>query len=110
MSILMPKSLSLFYEISWLIDVEKLDISRVRFKQAKQANSGSLIWRRWARKFSEILNGVFAVTLQRMKDLRPLGRLEEPEEIADAMLFFASDMSSYVNGQAVLIDGGRYMH
>lgn len=37
-----------------------------------------------------------------------LGRLAEPEEMADTVLFFASDASSYITGQTILLDGGSY--
>lgn len=38
----------------------------------------------------------------------PLKRLARPEEIADAILWLASDRASYVTGQTILVDGGRY--
>jgi NAD(P)-dependent dehydrogenase (short-subunit alcohol dehydrogenase family) len=38
--------------------------------------------------------------------LTPMGRPARPEEIANAILFFASDESSYCNGSTLLVDGG----
>ena len=39
----------------------------------------------------------------------PLGRIGQPGEIADAALFMASGMSSFVTGAALEVSGGRFM-
>lgn len=38
--------------------------------------------------------------------LHPLGRLGTPEEVANVVLFLASDKASFVNGTSLLVDGG----
>lgn len=50
-----------------------------------------------------------AVLEEKMSDkinVIPFGRLAEPEDIASCCLFLASDMSSYMTGQIIGVDGG----
>jgi NAD(P)-dependent dehydrogenase (short-subunit alcohol dehydrogenase family) len=44
--------------------------------------------------------------LKAMVDRIPLGRLGQPEEVAQGVVYLASDASSYVTGETLLIDGG----
>jgi 3-oxoacyl-[acyl-carrier protein] reductase len=40
------------------------------------------------------------------REKTPLGRLTEPQDIANAALFLCSDMASYVTGEIMSVDGG----
>jgi 3-oxoacyl-[acyl-carrier protein] reductase len=40
----------------------------------------------------------------------PLGRLGQPEDIADVIAFLASDDSRFITGQGVVVDGGIMSH
>jgi NAD(P)-dependent dehydrogenase (short-subunit alcohol dehydrogenase family) len=39
----------------------------------------------------------------------PLARWAQPEEIADAIAFLASDQASFITGQIVRVNGGNHM-
>jgi len=43
---------------------------------------------------------------ERRSAVVPLQRVGQPQDMADATLFLASDRSSYVNGEEILVDGG----
>jgi len=44
--------------------------------------------------------------LAQINALTPLGRLGKPEEVANAILFLASDEASFITGAELAIDGG----
>ena len=47
---------------------------------------------------------------QRLKTYLPVGRLGEPEEIAELALFLASTSATYLQGEDICIDGGYTAH
>lgn len=50
-----------------------------------------------------------AENLQHMVREIPLGRVAEPEEIADVAYFLSSPEARYITGQKIIVDGGQYM-
>jgi 3-oxoacyl-[acyl-carrier protein] reductase len=44
--------------------------------------------------------------MERIRTMSLWGRMAEPEEVASAVLFLASDAASWVNGHTLIVDGG----
>ncbi|MFD2201831.1 SDR family NAD(P)-dependent oxidoreductase [Shivajiella indica] len=55
------------------------------------------------------LKNVMEVKFSNRLDDIGFGRMAEPEEVADVCLFLASDMSKYVTGQIIGVDGGTVL-
>lgn len=43
---------------------------------------------------------------KQFEDMEPVGRMGEPEEVAEAVIWLCSDASSFVTGHALTVDGG----
>ena len=55
---------------------------------------------------TEMTDKLDAKVVQSWRDGIPLRRGGKPEDVADTCLFLASDMSSYITGQVIQVDGG----
>lgn len=54
-----------------------------------------------------VFNGQSDEFVQRLSSLIPLGRMAQKDEYRSAVQFLCSDASKYMNGQNIVIDGGR---
>jgi NAD(P)-dependent dehydrogenase (short-subunit alcohol dehydrogenase family) len=59
-----------------------------------------------SRDRAELTGTSTEAVLDRLRSTIPLGRLGTPSEVADTYVYLASDLSRYVTGQALVIDGG----
>jgi 3-oxoacyl-[acyl-carrier protein] reductase len=55
---------------------------------------------------TEMVKGMPEKVLQSMVDHTPVGRMGQPEDIANAYLWLASDAASFVSGAVICVDGG----
>jgi NAD(P)-dependent dehydrogenase (short-subunit alcohol dehydrogenase family) len=51
----------------------------------------------------------YAAFLERSKETHPLGRPGQPNDIAEVILFLASDRSGWMTGETIAVDGGRHL-
>ena len=51
----------------------------------------------------------YAAFLTRSKETHPLGRPGQAEEVADLIVFLASERASFVTGETIAVDGGRHL-
>ena len=58
---------------------------------------------------TEMTDALDEATVQGWRDAIPLKRGGKPEDVADACVFLASDMSTYITGQTLSVDGGMRM-
>ena len=55
---------------------------------------------------TEMVSSIPARVLERMVKSTPVGRMGQPEDIARAYVFLASDQASFINGAVLSVDGG----
>ncbi len=55
---------------------------------------------------TDMTAGLGEQLMEEVKKQTPLGRLGEPQDVADAILFLASDAASFITGHVLVVDGG----
>jgi NAD(P)-dependent dehydrogenase (short-subunit alcohol dehydrogenase family) len=60
----------------------------------------------YLRQMREITGASPEQTWERLARSHPIGRVGEPEDIAEAVLFLASDQAAFITGVALPVDGG----
>ncbi len=58
---------------------------------------------------TEIWQGVPEAAIETLLQMIPAGRKGTPEDVAEAVAFFASDAAAYITGQVLNVDGGMVM-
>ncbi len=56
------------------------------------------------------LLGFLPHELERFERTTPVGRLGEPEDVADVVVFLCSDLARFITGQNIVVDGGLTLH
>ncbi len=55
---------------------------------------------------TDMVSNMSSKELSKIEDRIPMGRQGEPEEVAHVVSFLLSDLSSYISGQTIVVDGG----
>jgi NAD(P)-dependent dehydrogenase (short-subunit alcohol dehydrogenase family) len=63
-----------------------------------------------ATALTEPLLQFFPDEKERYERTTPVGRIGEPEDIADVVVFLCSDMARFITGQNLVVDGGMTLH
>ena len=58
---------------------------------------------------TDMSNAISEAAREKLLDHIPLKRMGQPNDVAEAALFFASDASAYITGQVLAVDGGMFM-
>ncbi len=77
--------------------------SKIRVNAIQPCSVNTPLWRRWVENEGQEAQALMKVLLSGI----PLGRVAEPEDIADAVHFLASDASSMITGVVLPVDGGN---
>ncbi|HSV77745.1 MAG TPA: SDR family oxidoreductase, partial [Ramlibacter sp.] len=65
------------------------------------------LWPAFTNRGSDVVDASKTQAVSQMyKEKTPLGRLCDPQDIANAALFLSSDLASYVTGEIMSVDGG----
>ena len=56
--------------------------------------------------YTEMNEHLTAEDMAALEEETPLGRIGKPEEVAQSILFLASDRASFITGQVLCVDGG----
>ncbi len=59
---------------------------------------------------TEMVMGLPADRRDQLLQHCPMGRVGQPEEVAEVVTFLLSDAASYIQGQAIVVDGGLIHH
>jgi len=69
------------------------------------------VWRSWHdRQPPEKRRSYEEWAAEKIRSVTPLGRWQQPEDIADMIVFLSSDRARQVTGQTINVDGGFVMH